>query len=769
MDKQDLNELIGRDDEIRIFKSMLPKLNQAAILRVYGPGGIGKSTLIQYLRQYCIDKYVAVLSFDWEMSRKNFQDQIDAVEFWQNIKIGNASKTSSIFLPKRFFLIRKYISINPQNQNIEVLAPSLKDIESFVQKETGNDTYMAWLAKISWAVLKFLVNFRKKQIAENPEKIILEELINYAKDKPFVFLLDNHDLAHHLQVNTRLNAINPVNFIDIQDDNFWDNKPHTISFAEYLERFHTALCCTRKMKWISVITGRAELSPMHSIDLKHLPKAIHLSAFSQIEISRLLKSEQIISDYLESSSEKDKQLNQTASGILRATSGNPLLVRLSVRLIAESVREETENLTLDAVWEKEIDRFRKHPKWGLHLFLTERLIERISQNERIKDRLWRLSLPYQLLNDEKLEEILFPKNQSSEKSSPFEILSAIGILQPEISQPFKLHLVSHLALSEAASEHESECIAIHQALEKYFEDKQDNIAVNFHRLCGKERISLIECGISPEEYWELVTASFSLKDSDKKRYRFEPLPQKAALKKRVSKLLQERNNFGTDLCGDAAAFLHQKFRQGALQIEQLNDKAILKKLIKEAPHLSDLHYKLAMLETDMQEKYQLLEKIIAEINPGHSYAWWEKAVVEMADGKRDTAALSFAQAVAYGVSGFHLNYANGWIAWMQADHSQAEAFLRQAYRINPERLSIREELSALLIFCKKYDDAVEILKKAKQQTQRLLFLQIEACYRSGKYDEAEKLISEAEKTDSWEYNRIQKRYEDIRHRQKSKK
>ncbi len=52
---------VGRDAEITLFKDLLNRSGQAALLWVYGPGGVGKSTLLHRLAQLVSDKGLPVL------------------------------------------------------------------------------------------------------------------------------------------------------------------------------------------------------------------------------------------------------------------------------------------------------------------------------------------------------------------------------------------------------------------------------------------------------------------------------------------------------------------------------------------------------------------------------------------------------------------------------------------------------------------------------------------------------------------------------------
>jgi hypothetical protein len=55
---------VGRDAEITVFTELLNRTGQAALLWVYGPGGVGKSTLLHRFAQLASDKESSVLVLD---------------------------------------------------------------------------------------------------------------------------------------------------------------------------------------------------------------------------------------------------------------------------------------------------------------------------------------------------------------------------------------------------------------------------------------------------------------------------------------------------------------------------------------------------------------------------------------------------------------------------------------------------------------------------------------------------------------------------------
>jgi tetratricopeptide (TPR) repeat protein len=769
--------LIDRDREIEFFHEIIGQ-GRPLLWPIHGPGGIGKTWLIEHFRDDAAERGFGTLHFDWDHQRQDYPDKINAVSLWRSVSVGSERHNPSKRAFKRFQVIRNALHVNPETQAVEYAPEAIKRLDQVVQQDLDqliekSDKLGAFAIapKFLSSLTKWLYSLRKKQIQANPEKTLLEELMGFARKRLAVFLLDNHDLAAAIEVHTRLGGVDSTGFPQ------WFNNPAAISFREYLERFHAAVYAETGVRWITIVTGRAELPFFPSLPAEVWSKPNHLRAFSQHGIHRRLKQEAGISEYLTAptgtssgdrsgDSRGEEMLSRVALDMLKLTRGNPLLVDLAAKLLVLSLAEANpETDTVSKVWEREINRFRGSPNVGFHLFVSDRLVKRMEQSERVRDAIWRLVLPYRIWDDSKLEEILFPRPESLAETSGkrlFEQLQELGMLKPFRDQPrrLSLHLVNFVVLKELAKTHADECAGLHRQMEAYFAERGEKDAETYHHLCGRERERFreLDLGIGPEDYWEMTQASLTLPEKDRKRFLFQKLPAKRTLKQRVDQLMAEEKALGTEgFCGDAALFLRRKFVEGALQPDQFNELAMVETLIRKAPHLSDLHFKAAMLETDPARRYERVWKITEEINSAHAYAWWHRGHWELANDEREAAFRSFQEAISYGVFGFHLDYAQGMVAWMEADHAVAVQALERAYEVRPKG-ELRLALASLLVYLEKFDRALGVLKDSRPQDLRALFLRIEGEYRSGNDQYVKALFEEwkgLETPASWMAKRVE--------------
>ncbi|CAN2042142.1 hypothetical protein GMMP15_700001 [Candidatus Magnetomoraceae bacterium gMMP-15] len=767
--KLNSNNLIGREQEIKFFNELLEK-GKAGVWPVYGPGGIGKTYLLEHLQTVCKDEDIACMFLDWEMLRKDFPEKLNAVELWQNVILASGKKAKEAIDKdlKRFSILCACMDVEQTKQAVEYTKPFIKEISSLINKKTSSKIFST-----IWILIECLFKLRSRAINKNPEEALLNELKRFLdKDYYLVWLLDNHDLARQTSIMTRIDRI------DSNGELRWNNNPQPVDFSKYLDLFHSFMFLKPDIPWISVITGRAELSKFQKQHYRLISKKTRLNSFNTSEIGNFLKSEPEIQENLSSCSDKDNILNKTALSIFKLTRGNPLLVKQSGNLICQTLNNGSKEIRLDELWEKETETFRYAPDEGFDRYVAERLVERIKNNQRIKGRLWRLALPYQLFgsaDDTELQDLLFPSNSektsnesTSEEKLPFEQLADVGILRKDDKdkrKPYHLHLITQLALLEASIEYDREKTLLHQELETFFKSKDFKEAEHFHRLCGKDRKLLRECGMEPEEYWDLTTGSITLSKEERDEFRFQKLPLKRILKEWIKRLSLERDTLGIqELCGDAVLFLRKKIREGNFDIHEINSTEKLAELIEEAPHISDFHFKMALIETEADKKYERFREITDNINPAHAHAWWERGALELRRENREDAGNSFVNALAYGVRGFYNYYAAGYSAWIEGDHERAESMLKLALEAEPEHLFLREDFASLLIFLGKLREAKEMLQNLPEIKGRELFLMAEACFREKDYDYLKKLLEECFSDEiicSWEMQRVKQRLENL--------
>jgi superkiller protein 3 len=511
------------------------------------------------------------------------------------------------------------------------------------------------------------------------------------------------------------------------------------------------------------MTGRTITYRCDPLNTSFTQKESLLNALDTGQIQAYLKAIVLITTYEQDQNKIDK----TAFSIFKLTRGNPLMVYLCVNLIATAIRKEKKSLSIDQLWEKEISNFRDNVNTGFHYFVSNRLVQRMENNQRIVNRLWRLAIPYQLIpcknikHFNEFQQILFPQSQPVNDSvNPFDQLCYAGILQWDgnINHAHQFHSITHYALSNYVMTYvdEDELIDLHQNLEKFYTNLDIKEAAQYHRLCGQDRHIFKDCGIKPETYWELTTASVVLDDHQKARYCFEKLPNKSELQRRIKALIKDRDKLGMDrLCGDATYFLCQKRKKGEFSGHHL-DKQTLQQFIDEAPHISDFFFLMAIDETDITQKYELLRTVTKEKNPTHAHAWWELAILDLRNNQRKAAKQSFENAIQYGIKGFYDCFAKAHLMWMEANHHEANLFFRQAYDINPTFPGLREDFIILLIFLEAYQEVQKIFQQINDISAREQFLLLETQYRQSNISDFKNMMETVsiEKFDSWEQKKM---------------
>jgi Tfp pilus assembly protein PilF len=591
-----------------------------------------------------------------------------------------------------------------------------------------------------------------KAIQNNPEKAIIDWLISYAQKEIVVWFVDNYDLANQMTISSCISDFN--------------DHPKEIPFADYLTMLYKKIASKsdhKKVTWLTVMTGRTITYRCDPLNTSITQKESLLNAFATGQIQAYLKAINLITTY----EKNQKKIDKTAFSIFKLTRGNPLMVYLCANLIATAIRKEIKSLSIDQLWEKEISNFRDNVNTGFHYFVSNRLVQRMENNQRIVNRLWRLAIPYQLIpcknikHFNEFQQILFPQSQPVNDSvNPFDQLCYAGILQWDgnINHAHQFHGITHYSLSNYALTYvdEDELIDLHQNLEKFYTNLDIKEAAHYHRLCGQDRHIFKDCGITPETYWELTTASVVLDDHHKARYCFEKLPNKSELQRRIKALIKDRDKLGMDrLCGDATYFLCQKRKKGEFSGHHL-DKHTLQQFIDEAPHISDFFFLMAIDETDITKKYELLRTITKEKNPTHAHAWWELGLLDLRNNQRKAAKQSFENAIQYGIKGFYDCFAKAYLMWMEANHHEANLFFRQAYDINPTFPGLREDFITLLIFLEVYQEVQKIYQQVNDISAREQFLLLETQYRQSNISDFKNMMETVsiDKFDSWEQEKM---------------
>jgi Flp pilus assembly protein TadD len=718
--------------------------------------------LLKRFREICTQSDRACLTTNWNLLGKEtscLEGPLEAPILWLNslLPSGIKAKESLGNKPRRFSWVARSLGEMPIYKTLEPFAPAAqhlaKEADTRLFKDSG--WYVKFLATLVYYLFKGLYQLRKGRIQANPEQALLKALSKDLRQGPLIWLIDDHDLASTIQINTRLTY---------DEDIYWTNAPHALAFNDYLKlvlRYFSA----SPGNVISIVSGRRPL-PLSGRNLPHWhyqPLTL-LRTLTPEEIGRLV-SPQLMENDEEPHAVPRIVRDEIAQRLMRLTQGNPLLVEYAVSLLHRLSDSPPSGRTGLELWEASIETpFRKDESIGFHWFVTERLAERVKGYKETHGKLWHLALPYRLVDNETLGNILFPSSKAESGVSLLRQLADIGLLEadPSNRNHFYLHAVSQTALDPIAAEHADERNALHHQLEAYFKKYGDDEAAAYHRLCGQDRTLLQAAGMTPELYWERVSTHINIRERDRRRWRLDPLPSARTLKNRI-KRLREQEHLLAELCGDAAGFLERKLRQKTLEIAQLEDTKTLETLLAEADHLSDLHYLKArtLLESAPKEALAIFTRITDHLNAAHAWAWYRQGELLLQSDRRIEAGRAFKRALDFGLFGLHKHYAEGQLAWMACRHARAEDRLRRVLDQDPDWRGLREALAALLIDRDKPGEARSLLAPAGEGTLRSQFLHVEACFRLQDYAAvmalAETLETANGTPESWEDLRIKAR------------
>ncbi|MEN8261010.1 MAG: hypothetical protein ABFS02_10565 [Pseudomonadota bacterium] len=710
--------LVGREKETETFKRLVGRLTSAEDAHVWpidGPGGIGKTALLERLRQLSSPKTKTALLTDWDLLRRErfcAEGEIDSVNLWLNVLLRSDNKAmySRGERPRRFGAVARTVSKQPLYKALEPFAPAMDATEKAVDLPAGARLWSA----VAFTVLKGLHGVWKRAIRTNPERALLDAVAKALSNRPLIWFIDNHDLAGPIQVTTRLRFSGPRPY--------WLESPGLVCFTDYL-----GLVCRylgRHGPCLLVVTGRYPLGHLavEDLTLQWEPPA-HLQTLSVHQIRTMLK--RTLTDE-NGAGAGDRELDDLGGRIGRLTEGNPILVAHCTQLLRK-LQPDGKRSMLDA-WAQEVEApFALDEKIGFHGFVAQRLAARVGGDGRIRDRLWRISIPYRLHRDDALEQILFPCAEQVDQSSLLERLAEVGLLHTDRTYPKRLfrHRLDYAVLSRLSDECPAERDELHSSLQQYFAQREDAEASAYHRLCGEDRTVLTDAGMEPEEYWQRVSSRIDLTEKERRHWRFDPLPAERTLKTRIRRLRRD-DDLLEELCGDAAGFLQAKLRAGSLELRDLDDAAKIGALLDEAGTLSDLHYLEArcLFEREPTEALAILERITERINPTHAWAWYRRGRL-LLNTRRVQAGKALRQALHFGLAGIDKAYAEGQLAWILCDHEKAEACLRAVLEKRPAFPGLKEDLAALLIFMGRAGEALGFLEQAVD-TERGAFLRDKA-------------------------------------------
>ncbi len=132
--KSKSRSLIDRDREIDHFNTLLSQ-NEPRIWPIHGPGGVGKTWLLDHLRNEAAGNGIPTLHLDWELNRQDYPDKISAVALWKSVSVGTEHHVSSKYAFKRFQMLRSALHVDPAKHTVDYAPKSIKRLDQIVQQD----------------------------------------------------------------------------------------------------------------------------------------------------------------------------------------------------------------------------------------------------------------------------------------------------------------------------------------------------------------------------------------------------------------------------------------------------------------------------------------------------------------------------------------------------------------------------------------------------------------------------------------------------------
>ncbi|GAB6043814.1 tetratricopeptide repeat protein [Endothiovibrio diazotrophicus] len=648
--------IVGRKLERQAFKDALNG-GRSLLWQLYGPSGMGKSTLLERFKEECATRGTLCLHLDGELlaALQGTRDALSAAEFWLAVEVVEMQRWLRHPFPRLQLLLARKLPLETPAAVEQAL------------KAAGLPQQALLLLRLLLSGLRWF----RGRLAEQAERRLTEALAKELRRGAVVWLVDNHDLASSVLIETRSLSNHPDGTLH------WVPPAaaavQTLSLRHYLERCHRHL-------WrdpgplVTVVSGRSPMPPFGQEAAGCLYRSGELHGLSADHIQQAFRYDEDDA-FAALESEEETIGERLAERVARLCHGNPLLVELSLRLIQEGLDDGAPPPRLLEEWETLSRRFLRDPQRGLHHYLNDRLLSRVTDLAAVAEAPWRLTLPLRLTDDPALEARLFPAAAGSGRLFPR--LVEVGLLLPPqwAGHPYRLHRVTRAVLEATVDGHEAERRSLHQALEAHFRET-DPEAAAYHRLAGAERERLTALGVTPEHYWESILGHPGLGAKQRESWRLEPLPDDKGLKRRLAILRQADSlQLGEGMCGDADALLRQELREGGLTGEQLRDPEALQALRDRAPELSDLHCLLGLRLEGEGEQTAALEsqREATRVNPAHPRGWYERGRLALASGARGEARDALGRALRLGIGAPFRPWAEGHHHWL---HGRPEAAAR---------------------------------------------------------------------------------------------
>lgn len=551
---------------------------QARVIPLVGAGGAGKTSLLHRFMSQCTTAKVPVLSLD--ITKLQITSALDAL--MQATTHGTDS-----FDACRKRLQESYETMSAILQNYGAHAGHAADL---LQKTAGEESFgmivdaVIGSAKAAQTFWQRKENQQHRKLLRMPEESLLRAL---AEDfsKGGSLLIDTMEQAAHITLQTRLHSRDDGELVTVHND-----QSQPVAFTEYLSRLAFFLF---DKPVLMVLAGR----PPALRELRDLP---HTYFAPTMEVPPFTESE--IEDYVR------RQLPQLQPAkpedihrLHEITLGNPFLLERVTRLMGEwqpAWHWEA------AQWEPLIGSYRKDDRHGLLLFVTQRLLTHILQDDTA---FWRLALPRHSIHQD-MAHLLFPENEFPNTSGEkrLKIYESKGLIyrgrEPAL---FFLHDETRAAL-QAWAEHrkvwlDDHAAALHGAIgnwfaqaagwpESYPEPFKD-VEINgnsllfeaaYHHIMANSELEA-QHRTHRKQLWEQLSMSIALTNAGKLFYAHLMSNQLISNFDILAKLKEESIAYGELLSSEAIAWLQEQSQLGSLPANWVENSDFLRRAIAKFP------------------------------------------------------------------------------------------------------------------------------------------------------------------------------------------
>jgi len=363
----------------------LLRRREMRVWSISGPGGAGKSSLLQKFLEHCKAQEIPALLLD--PSKETTDHATTVLSNLHSVSATNFKATQEK-LNEMYRSVTavagEYASHAENAWALLQQADEDKDLGLVLSTVKG-------LAKLGYQAYKSEETQRLKKLAQSPEESLWRAFKeDVQKKKQGVILIDTYEKSVSAQWRSRLRFTLDGDFNTPQGK--YEDRPY--QFREYIGGIANFF---NDASVLMVFAGRApKVQELGMIEPKFFLRPAQTIPFDGVEIREFFRQ------YLPE--EFAPPGADVVAGVRQVTHGNPLLVERLARLIA---LEKQEDPSWDwSRWETTCGHFQGDDRYGLLLYVTERLATHIQPGD---EDYWRLALPRLLHRD--MAGILFPRQE----------------------------------------------------------------------------------------------------------------------------------------------------------------------------------------------------------------------------------------------------------------------------------------------------------------------------------------------------------------------